>query len=42
MNTITQIENALIAINQASFQTLVNHLLHLEGVNRQQKVDTIY
>lgn len=31
MNTITQIENALIAINQASFQTLVNHLLHLEG-----------
>lgn len=31
MNTITQIENALIAINQASFQTLINHLLHLEG-----------
>lgn len=31
MNTITQIENALQAINQACFQTLVNHLLHLEG-----------
>ena len=31
MNTITQIESALQAINQASFQTLVNHLLHLEG-----------
>ncbi|WP_312751806.1 hypothetical protein [Epilithonimonas hominis] len=31
MNTITQIENALKAINQASFQTLINHLLHLEG-----------
>lgn len=31
MNTITQIENALKAINQASFQTLVNHLLHLQG-----------
>jgi len=31
MNTITQIENALLAINQASFQTLINHLLHLEG-----------
>lgn len=31
MNTITQIENALQAINQASFQTLINHLLHLEG-----------
>ncbi len=31
MNTITQIENALKAINQASFQSLINHLLHLEG-----------
>lgn len=31
MNTITQIENALKAINQASFQTLINHLLHLQG-----------
>ncbi|WP_153393609.1 nSTAND3 domain-containing NTPase [Chryseobacterium vaccae] len=31
MNTITQIENALKAINQASFQTLVNHLLYLQG-----------
>lgn len=31
MNTITQIENALKAINQASFQTLVNHLLYLRG-----------
>ena len=31
MNTITQIEKGLIAINQASFQTLINHLLHLEG-----------
>lgn len=31
MNTITQIENALKAINQASFQTLINHLLHLRG-----------
>ena len=31
MNTITQIENALVAINQASFQTLINHLLHFEG-----------
>lgn len=31
MNTITQIENALKAINQASFQTLVNHLLYLKG-----------
>lgn len=31
MNTITQIENALKAINQAGFQSLVNHLLHLQG-----------
>lgn len=31
MNTITRIENALMAIDQASFQTLVNHLLHLQG-----------
>lgn len=31
MNTITQIENALKAINQAAFQTLINHLLHLQG-----------
>lgn len=31
MNTITQIENALKAINQAVFQNLINHLLHLEG-----------
>lgn len=31
MNTITQIENALKAINQASFQNLINHLLHLQG-----------
>lgn len=31
MNTITQIENALKAINQASFQTLINHLLYLQG-----------
>ena len=31
MNTITQIENALKAINQAPFQTLIYHLLHLQG-----------
>lgn len=31
MNTITQIENALKAINQATFQSLVNHLLYLQG-----------
>ena len=31
MNTITQIENALKAINQASFQALVNHILYLQG-----------
>lgn len=31
MNTIAQIENALKAINQATFQTLINHLLHLQG-----------
>lgn len=31
MNTLTQIENAIIAINQASFQTLINHLLYLRG-----------
>jgi hypothetical protein len=31
MNTIIQIENALKAINQASFQNLVNHLLYLQG-----------
>jgi hypothetical protein len=31
MNTITQIENALKAINQAGFQNLVNHLLYLQG-----------
>jgi len=31
MNTITQIEVALKAINQASFQILVNHLLYLQG-----------
>lgn len=31
MNTTTQIENALKAINQASFQTLINHLLYLQG-----------
>ncbi|WCM42544.1 hypothetical protein MG290_02395 [Flavobacterium sp. CBA20B-1] len=30
MNTTTQIENALKAINQASFQTLINHLLYLQ------------
>jgi hypothetical protein len=31
MNTITQIENALKAINQAGFQNLINHLLYLQG-----------
>ncbi|CAB1276290.1 nSTAND3 domain-containing NTPase [Candidatus Nitrosacidococcus tergens] len=31
MNTIIQIENALKAINQASFQNLINHLLYLQG-----------
>ncbi|WGQ13784.1 hypothetical protein [Sphingobacterium faecium] len=31
MNTITQIEIALRTINQASFQTLINHLLYLQG-----------
>ena len=31
MNTINRIENALKAINQATFQTLVNHLLYLKG-----------
>lgn len=31
MNTITQIEIALKAINQATFQTLINHLLYLQG-----------
>lgn len=31
MNTLTQIENALKAIDQAKFQTLVNHLLYLQG-----------
>lgn len=31
VNTITQIENALEAINQASFQNLINHLLYLQG-----------
>ena len=31
MNTLTQIENALKAINQATFQTLINHLLYLQG-----------
>ncbi|OYU84046.1 MAG: hypothetical protein CFE24_08405 [Flavobacterium sp. BFFFF2] len=31
MNTIAQIENALKAINQATFQILINHLLHLQG-----------
>lgn len=31
MNTITQIENALKAINDAAFQNLINHLLYLEG-----------
>ncbi|MGJ1213393.1 MULTISPECIES: hypothetical protein [Sphingobacterium] len=33
MNTLTQIENALKAIDQAKFQTLVNHLLYLQGNN---------
>ncbi|MEI2272558.1 hypothetical protein OHD16_10445 [Sphingobacterium sp. ML3W] len=33
MNTITQIEIALRTINQASFQTLINHLLFLQGYN---------
>jgi hypothetical protein len=30
MNTISQIENALKVINQATFQTLINHILHLQ------------
>lgn len=33
MNTITQIESALQAINQASFQTIISHLLCLQGNN---------
>lgn len=33
MNTLTQIENALKAIDQAKFQTLVNHVLYLQGNN---------
>lgn len=31
MNFIKQIEVALIAINQARFQDLINHLLHIQG-----------
>jgi len=31
MKTLTQIENALKSINDAVFQTLVNHLLYLQG-----------
>lgn len=31
MNTLTQIENALKAINQATFQSLINHLLYLQN-----------
>ena len=31
MTTLTQIENAIKAINQATFQTLINHLLYLRG-----------
>lgn len=31
MNTMTQIESALKAINQAGFQSLINHLLYLQG-----------
>jgi len=31
MNFIKQIESALTAINQARFQDLINHLLHLQG-----------
>lgn len=31
MNTISQIENALKAINEANFQNLINHLLYLQG-----------
>ena len=30
MNTITKIENALNGINEAAFQSLINHLLYLE------------
>lgn len=33
MNTITQIENALKTIGQATFQDLINHLLYLRGNN---------
>src|SRR5437868_9096869 len=31
MNIIAQIENSLRAINPASFQSLISHLLHLQG-----------
>jgi len=31
MNIITQIENSLKAINQSTFQSLINHLLYLQG-----------
>ncbi|HUM52058.1 MAG TPA: hypothetical protein PK431_09595 [Chitinophagales bacterium] len=31
MNTITELENALKAINQAGFEVLIYHLLHLQG-----------
>ena len=31
MNFIKQIEVALIAINQARFQDLINHFLHIQG-----------
>ncbi|TGD57515.1 nSTAND3 domain-containing NTPase [Flavobacterium humi] len=31
MNFIKQIESALTAINQARFQDLINHLLHIQG-----------
>ncbi|MEI2272557.1 hypothetical protein OHD16_10440 [Sphingobacterium sp. ML3W] len=31
MNTISQIENALKSIDQATFQRLINHLLYLQG-----------
>jgi hypothetical protein len=31
MDKITQLENSLKSINQARFQTLVSHLLYLQG-----------
>lgn len=31
MNFIKQIEAGLLAINQARFQDLINHLLHVQG-----------